>query len=146
MCERVRGVHKPVVSISNSREISAWNEMCERVRGVHKPVVSISNSHEISAWNKMYERVRDVHKPILMRFQHETRCARDFMVSISPNLLHISFHPKISWDLTNRHYRLIEETKSFQNFLRIENRTIIKEVTGFQRLAIFRLLLATEMM
>ena len=28
----------------------------------------------------------------------------------------------------------------------IENRTIIKEVTGFQRLAIFRLLLATEMM
>ena len=34
----------------------------------------------------------------------------------------------------------------FQNFSRIENWTIIKEVTGFQRLAIFQLLLATEVM
>ena len=28
-------------------------------------------------------------------------------------LLHIIFHAEISWDLTNRHHRLIEETKSF---------------------------------
>ena len=32
---------------------------------------------------------------------------------------------------------LIEEIKSFQNFSWIENWTVIKEVTGFQRLVMF---------
>ena len=61
-----------------------------------------------------------VYKPNLVRFEHETRCAREFMVSIglwtpqTPRTLsHILFNAKISWDLTYRHHRLIEETKSF---------------------------------
>ena len=82
-----------------------------------------------------------------MRFQHEMRCAREFVVSVVSLRHHIVVSiGQISHNLTNRHHRLKEETKSFPKLSWIENWTIIKEVTGFQRLAIFRLLLATEMM
>ena len=74
-------------------------------------------SHEILAWNEMCERVCGVcgvYYPNLMRFEHETRNVGDFMVKMGlctpqtpQTLLHISFHAKISRDLTYRHHNVV---------------------------------------
>ena len=76
-----------------------------------------------------------------MRFRHETRCVREFVVSVvsavslktpqTPRTLsHISFHAEISWDLTNRHHILVSVNSDHEIVVSISHHFYIISVAN----------------